>query len=192
MVYSFSYDGSGNPLTSKVGDASTFMKSSAEYTPNGNYMKSLTDSSGNAITYNYNETKGVLDSINDPKGKTTAYSYDPLLDRLKSVSKVADGQTIINSYDYLNDRISAVTHNGFSYKFGYDALGNNNNKVDVGTQNLITNIFEARTSNLLKSIYGNSQSVSSKYDSLDRIITKLYNNDGIKVKRLIAVNVTSY
>ena len=175
-----------------MGDASTFMKSSAEYTPNGNYMKSLTDSSGNAITYNYNETKGVLDSINDPKGKTTAYSYDPLLDRLKSVSKVADGQTIINSYDYLNDRISAVTHNGFSYKFGYDALGNNNNKVDVGTQNLITNIFEARTSNLLKSIYGNSQSVSSKYDSLDRIITKLYNNDGIKVKRLIAVNVTSY
>ena len=174
VVYTFTYDASGNPLTSKVGDDTTFINSSAAYTTSGNYLKSMTDSLGNTVNYSYNETKGTLDNVTDAKGKITSYIYDNNMDNLLSVSKDADGQTVTNSYTYLNDRISSITHNGFSYNFGYDALGNNNT-VSVGTQNLIKNFYKARTSNLMQSIYGNGQDVTYSYDTLNRLVSKTFN-----------------
>lgn len=81
---------------------------------------------------------------------------------------------ITNSYSYENDRIKSITHNGFSYNFGYDSSGNNTT-VSAGSQTLITNSYEPRTSKLLGSTYGNNQQVSSDYDSLDRVIARKYN-----------------
>ena len=140
VVYSFEYDSKGNPKKSKVGDSTTFIDSYAEYTTSGNYIKTITDSSGNKVNYNYNETKGTLDSVTDPKGSTTSYQYDDKLDTLLNVKKTVDGKEISNSYTYKNDRIESITHNGFSYNFGYDSLGNNTT-VSVGNQNLITNTY---------------------------------------------------
>lgn len=60
VVYSFTYDNKGNPLTSKVSGAGLFIQAEAEYTASRNYMKSMTDSSGNKISYNWDETKGLL------------------------------------------------------------------------------------------------------------------------------------
>ncbi len=116
--------------------------------------------------------QGNLDSVVDANGKTTSYSYDSM-DRLQNTSKVADGATITNSYSYENDKLKTITHNGFNYNFGYDSLGNNTT-VSVGNQNLITNTYEARTSKLLESKYGNNQKVSSVYDNEDRVISENY------------------
>ncbi|MBC8059686.1 MAG: DNRLRE domain-containing protein, partial [Clostridiaceae bacterium] len=376
VVYSFTYDTSGNPKTSKVGDSTIFINSSAAYTTSSNYLASMTDSSGNTVKSNYNEVKGTLNSVTDAKNSSTYYSYDNL-DRLTSVSKVAtidtsevfnlngsttgtkgtlptvstalfsndengksvlsakDGQKLLynlgltknsgtmsawintkttgttryiltsegantqiihlylaanklnlavrdsadnwktliqstddvndnqwyfvafnwqligstlicklylndkvysgsttnfkdftgastavgsytggtnsinglldqfvyskntildadilssyqkgrgnylskintNSYTYQNDRISAITQNGFNYNFSYDSFGNNT-AVSVGNQNLITNSYQARTGKLLNSTYGNGQIVSSDYDNLDRVTAKKYN-----------------
>jgi YD repeat-containing protein len=175
VVYSFTYDSSGNPLTSKVGDGATYINSSATYTTSGNYLNTITDSMGNTVTNNWDETKGILNNVIDPKGNTTSYAYDSL-DRLENVSKTVDGSTVSNIYGYTNDRLSTITQNGFNYSFGYDSLGNNKT-VSVGTQNLITNSFEGRTGKLLNSTYGNGQIVSNGYDDLDRVIAKKYNND---------------
>ncbi|GKX68616.1 hypothetical protein [Inconstantimicrobium mannanitabidum] len=71
-VYSFTYDAYGNAKTSRVGDSTLFTQSEATYTPSGNYMSSLKDASGNIVKYNYNETKGTLDSVTDPKQNTTS------------------------------------------------------------------------------------------------------------------------
>jgi RHS repeat-associated protein len=172
VVYSFTYDSYGNPLTAKVGDANLFIESISTYTNSGNYIKTLKDSEGNAVTYNYDENKGTLDSIVDPKGNITSYSYDNV-DRLQSVSKIVDGVNITNSYSYENDKLKAITHNVFSYNFGYDSLGNNTT-ISVGNQNLITNIYEAITSKLLESKYGNNQRISYAYDNEDRIISENY------------------
>ncbi|SHH28624.1 DNRLRE domain-containing protein [Clostridium grantii] len=174
IVYSFTYDSNGNPLTSKIGNDTLFIKSTATYTANKNYIDTLTDSSGNTVDYNYNETKGTLDNVVDAKGNTTSYGYDPNLDRLDSVSKTVDGQVITNSYGYKNDELETITHNGFNYKFEYDSLGNNT-YVKVGTQNLIQNIYEARTSKFLKSIYGNGDYKEPVYDDEDRVIGEKYN-----------------
>ena len=171
----FTYDLAGNPLTARVegaNDAATFIESKSTYSTSGNYMKTVEDSLGNTVNYDYNETKGTLNSVSDPKGKTTSYAYDNL-DRLESVSKTADTQTITNSYSYENDRIKAITHNGFNYNFEYNPLGSNT-AVKVGNQNLITNNYEPRTEKLLDSLYGNNQTTALVYDSEDRVVGRKY------------------
>jgi RHS repeat-associated protein len=174
VVYSFTYDSYGNPETSRVGDSTTFINSSATYTADKNYIDTVTDSEGNIVNYDYNTIKGTLDAVSDANQKKTSYTYDNL-ERLETVSKTADSVIITNSYAYLNDRLNSITHNGFSYSFGYDSLGNNTT-VAVGSQNLITNDYESRTSKLLKSTYANGQYVSNDYDNLDRIKAKKHNN----------------
>ncbi|KYH30466.1 tRNA(Glu)-specific nuclease WapA precursor [Clostridium tepidiprofundi DSM 19306] len=174
VKYSFEYDSYGNVKTANIGNSELFIKSTAEYTTNGNYIKSIEDSSGNKINYNFDKTKGTLKSVIDEAGKTTSYVYDTNLDRLQSVSKDVDGQTITNSYTYENDRIKTITHNGFNYSFEYDSLGNNK-VVNVGTQNLITNTYEDRSSKLKESFYGNGDKVEYIYDDEDRIIAEKYN-----------------
>jgi len=66
---------------------------------------------------------------------------------------------VTNGYTYENDRLKTIAHNGFSYTFGYDALGNNTT-VSAGSQTLITNSFDLRTGRLLESTYGNGHKVA--------------------------------
>lgn len=87
-----------------------------------------------------------------------------------------EGTTVTNSYSYENDSIKTVSHNGFSYSFEYDSLGNNN-KVLVAGQQLVTNNFESSTGNLLNSVYGNNQKISMEYDSMDRVVRRKFNKD---------------
>ncbi|MGY0374216.1 polymorphic toxin type 8 domain-containing protein [Clostridium sp. JNZ J1-5] len=386
VKYTFSYDQYGNPKTSKIGDTNGLtIPSTAEYTADGNYLKSVEDSSGNKVTYNYDTTKGNLDGVTDAKENSIFYSYDSM-DRLKQVQAISsegklevfplegsatgtkgtspsinnaifeedengnqvlkavdnnklvyslglglnsgtmatwikpdtsattryvldsqlssnasmlsiyldtsnklnlavrntDGtwrtiitstdtvtniawnyaafnwskdanniltfnlylndkvytvtnidaatikdftgattslgmhnsglysinglmdqfiyskealakadidvirsagrgnylglNTIKNSYTYENDKIKTVSHNGFSYTFNYDGADNNTG-VNVGSQNLITNVFQDRTKLLLSSTYGNGHKVSYKYDTEDRISSKLINGE---------------
>ena len=71
VVYSFEYDPYGNPKTSGVGDSTNgLIKSTATYTSDtpdnkaeGNYLSTMTDSSGNTITNNWDTDKGLLESV---------------------------------------------------------------------------------------------------------------------------------
>lgn len=126
------------------------------------------------VNYNYDPNKGTLLTATDSKGNTTTNTYDPNTDSLKTTSKTVDGKVITNSYQYLNDRIDTITHNGFNYKFSYDSVGRNTG-VNVGTQKLITNAYDPVTGNLTKSTYGNGKVVENLYDDLDRITSKKAN-----------------
>jgi RHS repeat-associated protein len=175
VVYNFTYDSHGNPLTSSVGAASPQIKSSATYTADGNYINTLTDDVNNTVTYNFNTTKGLLDSFVDANTNTTNYQYDSDTDDLKEVYTTVDGQEIRNSYSYENDSLKQITHNGFNYIFDYDKFGNNTS-VNVGTQNLITNTFDTKIGILDKSVYGNGQTTDFNYDNLNRVKEILYNS----------------
>ena len=94
VVYSFEYDSSGNAKKAIVGDVnSLFLTSSAEYTTSGNYLKSITDSSGNTVTNNWDETKGTLKSVVDGNEKSTFYTYDSM-DRLQTVNKNVENNAL--------------------------------------------------------------------------------------------------
>ena len=172
--YSFAYDSAGNPTETKIGDDNQSIKSTANYTDSKNYMNSLTDSNGNTVTYTWNETRGLLDNLKDPKGKVTSNIYDDM-DRLTGTSKTADNVTVNNTYEYSNDRISSIASNTVKYNFLYDSFGNNT-KVNVGSQNLITNYFDSRNGKLLESVYGNGNKVKSSYDDYGRLKSTAYND----------------
>lgn len=178
VIYSFTYDSYGNPLTAEVSDSSGInkIKSTSIYDSKGNYIKSLTDSSGNTVNFDYDEFKGTLKSTIDAKGKITSYDYYPSTNQLKTVTKSIEGTNISNSYTYENDKIKTINHNGFNYTFNYDKMGNNSD-VYVGNQKLIGNTYENQTGNLLQSLYGNNEKAIFSYDELDRVKAKRYDSD---------------
>ncbi len=169
---------------------------SANYTTNGNYMSSMKDARGNDSYFNYNETKGTLSNVRTPGETTdtqTNYVYDPNTDVLKSVSKPNGAQTITNSYDYVNDKLDTITHNGFMYDFGYDLFGNTTT-VAVGTTGnmttLVTNTFKPNNGLLDYITYGNSNGTNNKvayvYNTDDMIESVKY--DGVEKFKYIYDN----
>jgi len=182
VITSYEYDDFGNILSTTTGEESVpqedpiFIKGTAAYTDNGNYLKSTTDPSGNKVTYNYDLTKGILQNVTDAKNTTTGYTYDSM-DRLDGVYKSVDNQVVQNTYGYTNDRLTRITHNGFNYTIDYDSLGNLE-KVNVGTQNLVTNKYDKRTGQLDEITYGNGQKIGIVYDQLGRVSAKKYNSEG--------------
>ncbi len=170
----------GNPTKVTVKNSDGTLQSSCEmtYTSDFNYLVSVKDSRDGTTTYNYDTVKGLLNSVTDANGNTTTYTYDPNTDALLSTS----GQTsstanpLTNSYTYTDDRLTSITHNGFSYGFNYDSFGRVTSTTVAG-QTLISHTYNANGT-LNKSTYGNGDYVNYSYDSLDRVISNSYN--GVK------------
>ncbi len=77
-------------------------------------------------------------------------------------------------YGYEDYRLSTITHNGFSYTYGYDGYGNNTS-VAVGGRTLTTNTFNLKAGLPTGSTYGNGDTVTYSYDSRERLIGKSFN-----------------
>ena len=99
------------------------METRNTYTASGNYLASTTNSTGDTVSYGNNEKNGQLDSQTDGNGNTVQYSYNAM-QALTKVSQQVGSKTMSTAYGYENDRLSSVTHNGFSYNFTYDSWGN--------------------------------------------------------------------
>ena len=178
------YDSKGSVIDTKMGTISTsgaisttvpatpYLQSTQGYSSNGNYMVSSSDQRGNITTYDIDAITGLINSVTDPKGNQTSYTYDTANYFLTEVSS----GFVTNSYAYDNaDRLDKITHNGFDYSFGYDGFGNTVN-VKVGSQNLITHIYETGNGNLRYSVYGNNYRIDYGYDAYNRIISVQKNN----------------
>ena len=185
VVTDYDYDKYGNITATFVGDDTTFIKTSNEYTEDGNYLKKNNDASGNTVSYEIDPIKGTLQEFTDADGKTTHYEYDENTDKLKNVYYTWPTNPEVrteNSYSYVDkagnatDYLQKITQNGFDYTLDYDKLGNSTG-VWVGAQKLVTNRFESRTGKLLDITYGNGQQIGFDYDSLNRIKGQKYNGD---------------
>ena len=185
VVTDYDYDKYGNITATFVGNDTTFIKTSNEYTGNGNYLSKTIDASGNAVSYVTDPIKGTLQEFTDANGKTTQYVYDENTDKLINVyytwSTNPDVKTE-NSYSYVDksgnvtDNLQRITQNGFDYTFDYDKLSNTTG-VWIGSQKLVTNSYEQRTGKLLNTTYGNGQQVGFDYDNLDRIKGRNFNGN---------------
>lgn len=182
--FAYGYDTSGNVTDTKMGTISTsgvintssspYLESTQGYSSDGNYVTSSTDQRGKATTYDVNSSTGLTNSVTDPNGNATNYSYNSLNDLLTGVSAQSSAGTVQNSYGYdTGNRLNQITHNGFDYTFTRDGYGNTT-IIDVGSRNLITNIFASGNGNLLRSNYGNGFQLGYFYDALDHVtsITK--------------------
>ncbi|MGN1371988.1 MAG: DNRLRE domain-containing protein [Candidatus Coprovivens sp.] len=153
---------------------SLFIESSAEYTNDGRFIKSVKDSLGNVTTYDINSTNEVTNSITDPLDNTTNYTYDSKF----RVSNISKGEHNV-SYEYSNNNLSKITHGTKNYTFEYDNF-NNNKKVNINNTNLVENFYENNNGNLTKIKYGNNHEVNYTYDEFDRIKTITKTNDVYK------------
>ena len=152
-----------------------YIRSEQAYTTDGNFAQTAKDARGNTVTRDTNTRTGELNSVTDPTGQTVSYTYDDAK-RVTGVQTTADGKTYKNAYTYEEDRIKTVSHNTTSntatdvtYTFNYDDLGRKTT-VKVGTQTLSTNVYENDRNGLLKEVqYGNGGKVKYTYDDFDRL-----------------------
>ncbi len=153
-------------------ESSLFIESSAKYTEDGRFIKSVKDSIGNVTTYDVNNVNGLINSITDSNGNTTNYTYDNKF----RVTKISNDNCIVD-YEYdTNNNLSKIKHGTKDYIFNYDEF-NNTSSVKINDTTLVNNIFEENNGNLNKIKYGNGQEISYEYDEFDRISSIIKSNN---------------
>ena len=95
---------------SSLETAYPYIRSEQTYTTDGNFALTAKDARGNTVTRCTNARSGELNSVTDPTGQTVSYAYDDAK-RVTGVQTTADGKTYKNAYTYEEDRIKTVSHN---------------------------------------------------------------------------------
>ena len=127
LVSSYAYDQYGNQLsaTDPLG-RTTFFQYSSTYDHAYMTQQSIIVSGKNVSTsYTYNFTLGLENSVTDPNGQTTYYSFDNLGRLIQTVYPRVNGVTATseNSYDDKNNILTTTDPNGNIAKQYYDGLG---------------------------------------------------------------------
>ena len=164
--------------TSNV-DNKKYLEVGAEYSENGNYQTKIIDLNGTSISYEYNTQTGNLNKTVDQTGEETIYEYDTNNRIISSEKSVRQNGyvTYKNEYTYLDDRLSTIKHNDTLFTFQYDSFGNVKS-TKVNDKEISLNTYEENNGNLLKTTYGNGQSLNYTYDRFNRI-TNVTGTNGI-------------
>ncbi len=171
----YNEDNSNQQFLFEKMDSKLFIESSSTYTSDGRFIKSIKDSLNNEISYNINNTNGLINSIIDPNGNSTNYTYDNKL-RITNITK--DNHNV--SYEYNDDNnLSKIIHGTKNYIFNYDEF-NNPSSVKINNNTLVNNYYEDNNGNLNKVLYGNNHEINYTYDSLDRLESIIKSNDTYK------------
>ncbi len=170
-------DTHGNVLSEESFDGTKTMKSQNFYTSDGNYLASSVDTSGNTVYYIYDEA-GFMQSMTS--GDTEVlFDYDAMgnLTRLyQQVSGLSNGTTMSNQYTYTNDRVTSITHNGFTYNFTYDEWGNQTS-IKINERVYLSNEYDDENHDRLSKVnYSNGQSITYSYDDNNNITGVSYDN----------------
>ncbi|MBR5545123.1 MAG: carbohydrate binding domain-containing protein [Clostridia bacterium] len=128
-------DSFGNITSNSSFDGVKTIETVSKYTDDGNYLTSETDADGNEVFYGYDTLNGILETVTDANGNKTTYSYDA--NGLLTQVSADNSLTSTANYVYNNDRLIAITHNGFTYNLTYNIWGQLE-QVLVGTQPIIS------------------------------------------------------
>ena len=207
-MFDIQYDEYGNLLSIKIAGKYITSENLTQYlsmftartfSANGNYLASSTDENGQITRYGYNEKNGVLNSVTDPRGNVTNYTYNAIgaLTKVSTpVSNLANGgilgleqnDSLDTVYGYVDDKLTSVSHNDFTYYIKYDQWGNVK-KVYVSGAAALTDTVSAEYSygtgenrNRIEGVtYGNGDTVNYAYDNYDRVVAVSY--DGGQTNR---------
>ena len=182
----------GNITSTTAFDGVKSIVTSQAYSSDGNYLTSETDDLGNTTSYTIDSLNGIISAITDPNGNTTNYSYDAY--NLLTAVYTLNSQNVVESnvqYTYTNDRLTAITHNGFTYNITYDMWGQMT-EFAVGTQPIITYfygitghrerlthvIYHHATNSSVTSIDDNGVVIGNLVNAGDTVFEYTYNDDG--------------
>lgn len=159
-------------------DINEFIETSAKYTEDGKYITEVTDALGKKTTYNINREKGLTDSITNPKGIESKYTYDDK-DRLKSVE--VDNKKVEYTYD--NNLVKEIKTGNKIFLYEYDEFLNPS-KVKINNNTLVSNEYYENNGQLKSVTYGNGNKINYKYDEFNRLKSygefyNVYNNLGL-------------
>lgn len=124
-------------------ECSERMESSMTYTSDYKQPKTITDSRGNTVHYEYDDKNRLLTKLTDAKGNATSYAYDANTDKMTEVARMVDGKEVKVSYTYENEKVTSIGHNGFTYDYAYDPFGNLES-VSVGGRELERTTLRSR------------------------------------------------
>jgi len=151
-------------------DSTLYIESEAEYTEDGKYLISTTDTLFNKTTYDVDMNTGLVNSLTDALGNTTNYTYNSK----NQITKIQKGDMSVD-YEYnTNNLLSKIRQENKEYSFDYDEFLNIK-KIKIGNQTLVENLYEEKNGNLLSSTYGNGYTVTYEYDEFNRV-TKIHKN----------------
>ncbi len=174
-------DDFGNITSITTFDGIKTIQTLSEYTEDGNYLESETDENGNTVKYNFDLVNGILKSITDARNNSTTYTYDAL----GNLIQVSSGNSSAN-YTYENDRLTSITHNGFSYKLSYDIWGQLT-EISVNGNTIISYTYyedENHDQIWFSTLHNDDDEIHDKSTS----ITTIYNYDDIGNLNEITIN----
>ena len=171
-VYTFDID--GNLLTESETSGKSYTYT---YDDMGNVLSKLTaDGKGDRYTYAYFDMNG--DGTNDNSavskeeledGTVNTYTYTTK-GVLTAQSTVTNGKTLKYTYN-ANGQTTSVEHNGFKYNYIYDSFGNPTS-VKVGSQTLVTYVYQANNGKLDSTTYGNGSKETYTYNAYGEMTKK--------------------
>jgi len=181
----------------EIDNDNKFIESTAEYTSDGKFVKSTTDSNFNKTVYDIDDETGLTRSITNAKNQKTSYSYN---DKKQLASVISKNKKILYNYNS-NNLLDKITSGNKEYNFIYDSYLKMK-QVKIGDNiTLITNNYEENNGNLISSLYGNDHAINYSYDEFDRIktLTKMdntynykYNNNGDLTKLISNTETIKY
>lgn len=179
-----STDSFGNISSSSSFDGIKTIETISKYTDDGNYLTSEKDADGNEVFYSYDTLNGILTAITDANGNKTSYSYDA--NGMLTQVSADDSLTSSANYVYNNDRLVAISHNGFTYNLTYDIWGQLTS-VSVGDTIIISYKYGsgANRDRITQSTYHNgdfenSSTTTTKYEYKNGNISKVRVNNVVK------------
>ena len=169
----YTYDQYGNTVSESVYKSGLELYTRTFYTEDGNFRTGIADTRGNESQTEYDPNTGLLLSQTDPNGNRTAYTYNEKQLLTRTSHTDTDGTSTENNYLYDGeDRLTGITHNGFSYQFQYDSFGNSIGTGITGTDGevypLMSNTYQTGNGKLLKTAYANGYTEEPVYNRLEQ------------------------
>lgn len=141
-----------------------FYESNAHFTEDNKYISSVTDSGLNKTSFVTDNITGLLVKSTNPKGIETTYTYN---DKYQQTS-ITQKDLVVN-YEYNNSNLLTNVKRGTNnYQIIYDDFLNIK-ETKLNDISLSKNEYDYTNGNLLKTNYGNGQSISLDYDSFYRL-----------------------
>lgn len=139
---------------------------------NWEYIAVETDERGEGILlqYEWDPKSGLLNYVTEKNHVRKNFAYDHETKRLTSIYTWSEGEGRLLEYEYKNDYLTKIFHNGFSYQYEYDGNG----KIiglSIANVSVLKNSYSENT---MTQLFATGEALIEHFDLCDGIATQDY------------------